>query len=187
MTEPAVETNGLDERRIVLAALDILAERGVDGLTMRLLADRLGVTVGAAYKHVASKHDLLRLVLLDLSERIVAADRPEADPLDRVRHLLLGYHEVMSSYAGLAAFMSTHLADLAPYRLGILTHQALVDAGFTGDGPERAMRVLFFYTGGALLTLPGASQLDHEVISSWYRDGLDITINGLRQELTARR
>jgi hypothetical protein len=72
---------------------------------------------------------------------------------------------------------------MAPGRLTQLIREALVAAGFEGDGPERAARVLFFYTSGALLTLPAAGPVPADLVDAWFEDGLAITLNGLRQEL----
>jgi TetR/AcrR family tetracycline transcriptional repressor len=185
MSVPAPST-GLGERVIVEAALNILEAKGVEGLTMRALADALGVSVGAAYKHVSSKHALLQLVSLELESRAVAQERPEAEPFERVRHLLVTYRAVMAPYAGLAAYLSQHLEDMAPGRLSRIVHDALVAAGFRGDGPERAARVLFFYTSGAQLTLPAAGPVPADLVAEWFEDGLAITLNGLRQELPDR-
>lgn len=183
MSASSAPARGLHERVVVDAALEILERDGVDGLTMRALADELGVSVGAAYKHVSSKHELLRLVTLELVGRAEAADTPDAEPFERVKHLLLTYRAVMSPYTGLPAYMSRHMEQMAPVRLTLLIREALVSAGFTGDGPERAMRALFFYTSGALLTLPAAGPVAQDVLDAWFEDGLGITLNGLRQEL----
>ncbi len=47
---------------IVDAALAVIAERGITGLTMSSVADRLGVRAPSLYHHVASKQTLLQLV-----------------------------------------------------------------------------------------------------------------------------
>jgi TetR/AcrR family tetracycline transcriptional repressor len=49
----------LDRRRIVAEALDLLNEVGVDGLTTRALAERLGVKGPSLYWHFASRRELL--------------------------------------------------------------------------------------------------------------------------------
>ena len=61
----------LDRERVVRAALALLDEVGLDGLTLRRLAQDLGVKAPALYWHVASKADLLHemavTMLRDLS------------------------------------------------------------------------------------------------------------------------
>ncbi len=49
--------------RIVRAAIDLADEEGVDALTMRRLAERLGFKVMALYNHVANKDELLALMV----------------------------------------------------------------------------------------------------------------------------
>jgi AcrR family transcriptional regulator len=57
----------LTREAIVDAAVAILDEQGLDGLTMRAVAGRLGSAAMSLYRHVASRDELLDLVL----ERLV--------------------------------------------------------------------------------------------------------------------
>jgi AcrR family transcriptional regulator len=69
-----------DRRRQLLEnALELFAERGVAGASMRELARRAGVNVAAAYHHFDSKRDLLRAVFEELgsAEEISARIEPE--------------------------------------------------------------------------------------------------------------
>jgi AcrR family transcriptional regulator len=62
----------------VLAAIDVLDESGVAGLTMRRVADRLLTSPSALYAHVASKDELLESVFDELIGRVRL---PEPDRL----------------------------------------------------------------------------------------------------------
>jgi AcrR family transcriptional regulator len=53
----------LTRERIVAAAVVLLDEHGVDGLTMRRLAESLGVTPTALYWHVKTKEDVVDLAV----------------------------------------------------------------------------------------------------------------------------
>src|ERR1700722_20475670 len=66
----AVDGSGLSDREIVRAARDLIAEVGVQGLSMRRLSAKLGVALGATYHHVPPKRDLLLLVAHDLYEEV---------------------------------------------------------------------------------------------------------------------
>ncbi|WP_255649195.1 TetR/AcrR family transcriptional regulator [Frankia sp. ArI3] len=57
----AVRALGVDD--IVAAALRVGTHRGFEALTMRALAEELGVSAMAAYHHVASKDALVDLVI----------------------------------------------------------------------------------------------------------------------------
>ncbi|GAA3990020.1 TetR/AcrR family transcriptional regulator C-terminal domain-containing protein [Allokutzneria multivorans] len=65
---------------IVAAALTIMREDGLDGLTMSRVADRLAVRTASLYWHVRNKEELLDLLLdavagaQDLSEHVVEDD-----------------------------------------------------------------------------------------------------------------
>ena len=54
--------HGLSRERTVEAALAIVAAQGLDGLTMRSLADRLQVKAASLYWHVRDRRDLLELL-----------------------------------------------------------------------------------------------------------------------------
>lgn len=60
---PRAERLPLTRERIVAAALDALDDDGLEGLTMRRLADRLGVGAMSLYRHVEDRDDLLDLVV----------------------------------------------------------------------------------------------------------------------------
>ena len=49
----------LTRERVLRAAIELADERGIDALTMRELARKLGVEGGSLYYHVAGKGDLL--------------------------------------------------------------------------------------------------------------------------------
>src|SRR5215813_8767886 len=60
----------LDQAQVVLAALVLLDEVGLDELTMRRLADRLGVKAASLYRHVRNKDELLVLLGDEISGEI---------------------------------------------------------------------------------------------------------------------
>ncbi len=72
----------LSRAEIVRAALDLVDEVGLDGLTMRRLADRLGASPMGLYRHVRNKQDL-ELALLDRTMRVTVLPASEA-PTDAV-------------------------------------------------------------------------------------------------------
>ena len=67
----------LDRDRVVRVALELLDQVGLDGLSMRRLADRLGVKAASVYWHVRDKEELLDLVF----DRVIGEiEVPEPDP-----------------------------------------------------------------------------------------------------------
>lgn len=67
---------GLTRERLVEAALEILAARGLDGLTMRSLADRLQVKAASLYWHVRDRRDLLELLADSILAGVPSVDGP---------------------------------------------------------------------------------------------------------------
>lgn len=65
----------LDQGAIVSAAFEVLNSTGLDGLSLRLVADRLGVQAPALYWHVHNKAELMSLMAATFAE---AASRGNA-------------------------------------------------------------------------------------------------------------
>lgn len=83
----------LERDAIVAAARDLVREAGLESLSLRRLASRLGVTAAAIYAHVRNKRDLLRSIAELEFERLLAdfAARRITDPTERVRAHLHAY------------------------------------------------------------------------------------------------
>ncbi len=93
---PSAPRAPLDRGTIIAAARDLIADAGLEALSLRRLAARLGVTAAALYAHVQDKRDLLRGVaegefslLGDAFDRVA-----ERDPLERVRAQARAYVDV---------------------------------------------------------------------------------------------
>src|SRR5262245_61282235 len=69
-SEPRRKRRTLDQAQVVRAALALLDEVGLDELTMRRLAERLGVKAASLYRHVRSKEELLALLGDEISAEI---------------------------------------------------------------------------------------------------------------------
>ncbi|MHC1725331.1 MAG: TetR/AcrR family transcriptional regulator [Syntrophobacteraceae bacterium] len=78
--------------QIAAAALNLMGKEGAAGLSMAVLARRIGVAPSAIYRHFESKDKILDAVLDLLRERLignVSIARLEAkDPLDQLKRLL---------------------------------------------------------------------------------------------------
>jgi AcrR family transcriptional regulator len=127
----------LTQEAIVDAAAEILDERGIDGLTMRAVAERLSAGAMSLYRHVSGRDELLDLVVVrltsDLPDRPLSGDwRADLALLARdMRAVLLrrpNLTVLMTSRAG-AAGGGLPMLDRA---LGILRRAGLspADAAF---------------------------------------------------------
>ncbi|WP_435240727.1 TetR/AcrR family transcriptional regulator C-terminal domain-containing protein [Streptomyces cucumeris] len=68
---------GLDRTAVVTAALELLDESGLDKLTMRKVAERLGVQLNTVYWHASSKPRLLELMADAMLDGCAAEPLPE--------------------------------------------------------------------------------------------------------------
>lgn len=80
------------QHQIAAAAREIVTTRGLTSLTINELAERVGVTEAALYKHVRSKDEVLILLVSDIRASLFSAISdaltPELSPLERLEHLL---------------------------------------------------------------------------------------------------
>jgi AcrR family transcriptional regulator len=139
----------LDETYIVDVALDLLREEGVAKFSMRHLTNRLGVAVGATYRHVPGKQELLTLCLARIYAEV---DRPrgeDEDPRAWVSELIVRLFEVMAGYPGMAAW-SAQNGRLDASNLTPAVVSALETSGVGPDEARRTMHVLYFFVAGAL-------------------------------------
>ena len=60
---------GDTKARILESALELFAEKGYSGTSMRDIAKRLGITKAALYKHYASKQEIFEAVMQDTAQR----------------------------------------------------------------------------------------------------------------------
>jgi AcrR family transcriptional regulator len=98
----------------VAAAIDVLDEAGVAGLTMRRVAERVGTGAGSLYVHVADKEELLELVYDELVGRVPLVEPHPAHWREQVHRMMRGLYDVLVSHrdaalAGLGRVPTTPL------------------------------------------------------------------------------
>lgn len=57
------------KEEIIMATLELASQRGMAGVSMNMIADRLGIKKPSLYNHFASKEDLVREMYVFLRER----------------------------------------------------------------------------------------------------------------------
>lgn len=81
---------------IVRVAIELGTELGEDGLTMRGIASRLGVSATALYQHFDGKSSILRAIRFHGLQKMnasVAAAFDESDPVEGIRECISRYIE----------------------------------------------------------------------------------------------
>lgn len=155
---------GLTKESIVREALSLLDEAGMDGLTLRALASRLGVQAPAIYWHVRNKQALLDEMATVIWRRI--GDEMAGLPGD------LPWREVMAAYAvtvrgellghrdGAKAFSGTTLTDPEVVRRQEPVFANLVRQGFTVATAARGLTLIHYFTIGFCVEEQGAVDPD---------------------------
>jgi TetR/AcrR family tetracycline transcriptional repressor len=154
----------LTRERVVAEALAVIAQDGVQGLTMRRLATRLGVVPGALYRHVRNKQQLHDLVLDNvLAEVDVHLDSSLGwtDQLQVVAHRL---RQVLEDHPGVAGILKTR-DPLGPHSLALAEAflGPLQAAGFADRDAGLAFFLLVDYTIGFAVSSPPTSVNEQRV------------------------
>lgn len=142
---------GLDVVAVVDASLAIADVDGLEGLTMRRLAARLGVTPMAIYHHVANKDQLLDL-MADESLRALPPLDPDGAWDAELERLFLGFHRLYVTHPALAWVMTERPLE-GPIAIGIGEQVLLLltGAGLDDEAAVAAFIAIMNYTVGASL------------------------------------
>lgn len=103
------------------AATRLIYEHGFEGMNLRMLADAIGVRPGSFYNHIASKQDLLFLLLhatmTELLEKLEDALADADGPLDALRRFV-AFHIAFHAKRKQEVFIgNAELRSLAPANL----------------------------------------------------------------------
>ncbi|MEW2387160.1 TetR/AcrR family transcriptional regulator [Streptomyces venezuelae] len=155
MTSPSIPSRGrparLDRAKTVETALELLDDVGLEALTMRRLAERLGVRAGALYRHFTTKQDLLTA----MAERMlgdVHASPEAADWAGRLRALARALRRALLAHRdGARVFGGTH--SVGPHTLAFAESVVgvLREAGFGDEDAGRTLMALVNFTLGHTL------------------------------------
>lgn len=198
----------IDRAAVLDAAYSVAQRVGLNGLTMRMVADELGVSPMAAYRHVADRDTLVSLVA-DRLASTVEVPAPDSGPWDeRLRRLeraaFRAAVEVRGQPDAVVLTWGPNHVRIVDGMLAILE-----DAGFDEDLPL-VFEVIWAYVLGqvrvyenlaarrdapadgeatnaypllarVLARVPPASPEEH------FDRGFEIVLDGLRQRLAAKR
>lgn len=149
--------------RIVAGAVELLDAEGVDGLTMRRLADRLGAGVMSLYWHVDTKEEVFGLALDQVLGYRAAPKRPDRPDWRReVVHMLEDWRACMLRHPWSASLLPR--GTLGPNALGRLERlgKTLSGAGVADADLNVAIWSLWNYVMGATITRASFDLSDEE-------------------------
>ncbi|NEY31312.1 TetR family transcriptional regulator [Streptomyces sp. PRKS01-65] len=155
----------ISREEVVGAARRIVAEEGVDRLTMRRLAAEIGSTPMALYHHVRNKEELLVLLLDDYAARTLHRPRLPAAPRERVVVAAAAIHEALAACPWIVEVLT---ADDLMSASALWFVEQIVDGLIAcGLTPERAVhgyRAIWYYTAGEIVVRATAARrrADHD-------------------------
>jgi AcrR family transcriptional regulator len=184
--------------RISAVTQELYLERGIEGVSMRKVAERVGVSAPAIYRHFKNKDELLSEIVVQglriLEEYLrPALEQPKAS--ERLRRMIDGYLEFALAepkYFDFAFLTPSHdinrLADelakphAATFRIAIDVVADCMREGTFAPGDPLEAGILLWAEAHGLVTLfrTGRFGEDQEMFRQIYRRLTDRVLDGLR-------
>lgn len=175
MRQADLSTRGSE---IVEEAGRLLAEEGPDGLTMRRLADRLGIRAPSIYKHLPDKqtleHALISRGFTRLAEWFAAALQEDRDA-HPVRTLAVAYRAFAQANPHLYRLMTEHALDRSLLEPGVEAEAARPLLEALGGDAHLARAMFGFVHGMTVLELNRRFPPDADLVRAWER-GVDALV-----------
>ena len=154
----------LTRQRVVTEALAIIAQEGIQALTMRRLATRLGVVPGALYHHVRNKQQLQDLVLDNVLAELDLHLDPTVGWAEQLKTLAHRLRQVLEAHPGVATILKTR-DPLGPHSLALAEAflAPVQAAGFSDHQAGLAFFLLVDYSIGFAVTTTPTSVNDHRL------------------------
>ncbi|GAA0357107.1 TetR/AcrR family transcriptional regulator [Actinoallomurus spadix] len=140
----------LSRAQIVRTAIELLDEKGLDGLSMRRLGERLAAGATSAYWYVATKDELLELVLDEVMGEIEVPEvgatdwRTAATALAHGLRSMILRHPWVTGLFGVRPMMGPNAMRMSDRTVGVLTA-----AGFSGMDVAYASSLLMSHVIGS--------------------------------------
>jgi AcrR family transcriptional regulator len=155
---PDQPSHQLSKQDIIEAAIQVAMVDGTDALTMRRVADHLGVSAMAPYYYVKGKHDLIFLLVDHAFSEVVIPEDDEGDWEARLRELTARVGAVTEKY-GRALAVNLHMqVTPAGSRLLRAGRDMLRESGLPDDEVEPAHAFWHLYTLGRMVFNAGQWQ-----------------------------
>lgn len=143
----------LDKETIIAVALDLLNEVGMDGLTTRKLAQKLGIEQPTLYWHVKNKRTLLDALAVEMLKRHHDHFLPSSDETWQVfmRNNALSFRRALLSYRdGAKVHLGTRPSS-EQFTVVEAQLQFMIDSGFTLKSGLYAISAIGHFTLGSVL------------------------------------
>jgi len=157
-------------QQIIATAREILEEDGPSALTMRAVADRLGIRAPSLYKHIPDKdaleHGLIEVAFDELGD---AFDAARASQRDLLVAMAQAYRRFGLEHPHLYRLMTEHKLDRSRIRPGAEERAARLSIASFGGSQDTARALWAFAHGMVILELNERFPADAELDLAWQR------------------
>jgi AcrR family transcriptional regulator len=137
----------LNRERVLHAATSLADERGIESLSMRRLAEELGVKAMSLYNHVANKDDVLSGIV-DAAWGEIEMPAGDGDWKAGIRTLAVSAHETMLRHPWASGFHLRTKPGPARIRYGESLLGCFRNGGFSKDVTYHAYHIVESYVTG---------------------------------------
>jgi AcrR family transcriptional regulator len=177
---PPEATSDGTVRRIQEVALVRFAERGFHGVSVRTLAEEVGLRGASIYTHFRSKEDLLH-GLIELGHRVhhqalrAALLEADARPEDQLVRLMRAHVTIHARYALLATVANNELTMLSPERRESIVAMRLDSQRMFTEVVERGIELGSFKIDDPWMAIAAMGAIGIRV-SAWFVEGEPYTV-----------
>lgn len=140
----------LSRAAVVAAGVDLVAEGGMAALSMRRIAERLGVWPTAVYHWVDSREHLAELVVDRIVDQVTVPSE-DVEPVEWLRRTAQAMRTVALAHPGTAAYLLEQ-GGVGPASLRFSERVAarIAALGYAGDELARAYNLYMSWVAGAV-------------------------------------
>ena len=160
-------------REIVAIALELLEEEGPDGLSMRRLAERIGIRAPSIYKHLPDKRALeAAIISVGFELQADAFEQALRDTDDPLAELARAYRDFAKAHPHLYRLMTERELNRELLTVGVENRAGLPIYEAVGRDPDLARAAWAFAHGMTILELNRRFPPDADLDAAWRR-GID--------------
>lgn len=145
----------LSREDLVRATLVVLEHNGVDGLTVRAVAEQLGISSPAVYHYFPGREALIDRLCEEVAAEVDVNIPAGIAWDDAIVRILLNMDDTFARYPGVAArVLAIRKPSSAADRITTAVHQSILDGGFQAEQAEQMLLAVHYVFGGWLLGRP---------------------------------
>ena len=159
-------------REIVAVARQLLEEKGPAGLSMRRLADRVGIRASSIYKHLPDKQALEHAIVSTVFEELADEFEAALEHADPVGTMVAIYRRYAKDHPHLYRLMTEQPLQRDLLVPGVEERASLPARLLVGDDPDAGRAVWAFAHGMTILELNHRFPPGADIDAAW-RAGFD--------------